>query len=282
MVINRSAFKFIDCWDYNIYVCILLSLLAIGSVFGLKYRSVGIGLETMWSYLSVLLSDYFNVKQIKKSFDRLFAGLWLIICLMLLSLYSAKQYDIMIAGQTYDMIETYDDLHAKPQWTHLNIHAYSVEYLNQIMYDITDRNKIALKLLKRFVVKEPFGLLTNISQLRQLYKDVLAGNAVIIAPKFLGYYLLRNIESIFGNSYRQDIDYHISTADISKTFYFWGVNNERLNQSVKRMQQNGVYEYKVSKSLKPLGFGPDIYDKPIVDKTYDIISIADIVGVIGI
>ncbi|CAG2101156.1 unnamed protein product [Medioppia subpectinata] len=144
---NRSAFEIIDCWDHNIYVCILLSLLAIGSVFGLKYRSVGTGLETMWGYLSI----------------------------------------------------------------------------------------------------------------------------------------------INGNAYREDIDYHISTADISKTFYFWGVNNERLNQSfvnqfnkiVKRMQQNGVYEYKVSKSLKPLGFGPDIYDKPIVDKTYDIISIADIVGVFG-
>ncbi|CAG2119779.1 unnamed protein product, partial [Medioppia subpectinata] len=189
---------------------------------------------------------------------------------------------------TYDMIDTYDDLHTKPQWTHLDIHACSVDYFNQLMYDMIDRIEIAMKLAKRLIVWDPFGLLTNTSQLQRLYRDVLAGNAVIIAPKLLSYYVLRYIQITYNNAYREDIDYHISTADISKTFYFLAVNNERLNQSfvnqfnkiVKRMQQNGVYEYKVSKSLKPLGFGPDIYDKPIVDKTYDIISIEDIVGVL--
>ncbi|CAG2102921.1 unnamed protein product [Medioppia subpectinata] len=79
----------------------------------------------MWGYLAVLLSDYFTVKQIAKPFDRLFAGLWLM---------------------RYDTIESYDDLHTKDQWKHLNIYPFGFEFINHAFLDFTDRNDIAMKL----------------------------------------------------------------------------------------------------------------------------------------
>ena len=49
-------------------------------------------------------------------FDRLFAGIWLLSCTLMLSLFSGQLYHCMMRGQDINKINTKYDLYTKPYW----------------------------------------------------------------------------------------------------------------------------------------------------------------------
>ena len=82
-------------------------------------QSVKVFFTTLWSYASVLLSDYYSLR-IETRIDRLLTGVWLMSCVVLLAAFSGILRDLMIKAKPILWIDSWEDL---LEWEELEIQA---------------------------------------------------------------------------------------------------------------------------------------------------------------
>ena len=102
-------FEIIKTFHIEIYYAIVLSILFMSLLVGLSKLSVKSFLFTVWSYTSVILSDFSSLK-IGSNVDHLLTGIWLLSCNILLIAFSGVLRDQMITSLPIFSINTLDDL----------------------------------------------------------------------------------------------------------------------------------------------------------------------------
>ena len=107
----------------------------------------------VWQYFSVILSDYFSMRT-NGHYNRSFAGIWLLLCNVLLAAYSGHLWDLLVRPQQIDKIDSWDDLYTKPQWNKLKIR--TLEYLDMADFAMNDKSEMAQNFKKRIILINPF------------------------------------------------------------------------------------------------------------------------------
>jgi len=102
-------FDYFNCLDRQIYYWIIISLISIGLLFSLKSRSLWAFWSTFWEFGTIILSDCY-AHQIRGNLYRIISGIWLMSCVLLLSISSGGLWDFLIRLQPTDKIDSWDDL----------------------------------------------------------------------------------------------------------------------------------------------------------------------------
>ncbi|CAG2165369.1 unnamed protein product, partial [Oppiella nova] len=218
----------------------------------------------------VILSDTFQFKDKTQLFDQFFAGIYLLFCTILLSIYSGSLYENIIRGQEFDWVEKREDLFTKSHWKHATIVPFDQTMIYYLISERQTGSQMGADLFNRLQPTDPLSVMTNTSEQNQLVFDVMRNKC---GGKTVGYYLLRSFmerNSNYKDRYVEDRDFYVSPNENTSTLYKWLLNEDvldeafiyKFNKIVARLQSSGVYEYEVRKSLKPKGFGPDIHEKP--------------------
>ncbi|CAG2106490.1 unnamed protein product [Medioppia subpectinata] len=295
----RSAFEFIDCWDSIIYLSVVLSLISIGVMFGLRYRSVTRCLQTIWTFSAVILSDTFHLKIVETCIDRMFAGIWLLVCTLLLSLYSGDLYDTLMRGQSYHKLENKYQLYTDPNYKDSQIWLYNSDVIE---YIVSNDNEMTASLIER--IKAYGWLETATDPLIQLniVLTVLEEKHVLAVPKFGAYYMLNTVLKYFPRLPMHELYKHyydgymsggmagvglyVSDSSNNTMLYKMGINAQTLDQNFTNnfdkilcgLQESGVYDNEVKRSLKPNGYEADITDQPKPTLVIPSVNITDLRG----
>ena len=243
MSADRPVFQFLNCWDHNIYLALFLSIVAIGCVYGLIKRSFNAMLESMWSYTSVLLSDYFAIK-VKNLKPRFLAIIWLLVNTLLLSLYAGFLYDFIIRGQIVDKIEKKEELVSKPNWMNTTIYSIDDATGDYFYWGLTQSDGIALQLFERHELLDLLEVYFNANKRKAIFEEVLRNKAVITGNKLNTFLQLRKVQMewpIFMANYIEGLDFFISKPETDPKCYYLGWNKDVFNQMVLDIL-NEVYD----------------------------------------
>ena len=204
-----TLFKHFACFEPEVYFGIIASIIVISFVTSLYKQSLKSFFTTFWSYLSVILSDYHSIK-IRSTFEKIFAGLWLIVCTLLLAAFSGQLRDFVLKPKPIYWIDSVEDLY---QWKHLTIQTSVISELKYFSENFPN-NSMAQDFSKRFQLDQ-----VNEGDLMSFdldWEGLLDGRVAVVYP----YFILQVIKrSLVSNGFLEDIDFHISSGDESQPFY---------------------------------------------------------------
>ena len=207
---EHTPFKLFQTLDYRIYISILASVITMSLEMAISRTSIKTFVSNFWSYLSVILSDTYSIRNVVKSTaDRLMTGVWLMSCTVLLAAFSGLLRDLMIQPNPISWIDSWDDL---AEWKHLCIYT---TYASEVNFYISyfSNESIAQNFAKRM------KLLNN----DELYKDfkrwdtdidyqgIKDGTAALVGDLFYIDTLKQNLVSRYGMI--ENLDFHISELD---------------------------------------------------------------------
>ena len=134
-----------ESFDKEIYLSILLVMIIMALVVFTYRKSVKVFFTTLWSYASVLLSDYYSLR-IDNRINRLLTGVWLMSCTVLLAAFSGILRNLMIKAKPILWIDSWDDL---LEWKGLEIQAFHTSglgaYIEKYDTPMTQNFKSRLK-----------------------------------------------------------------------------------------------------------------------------------------
>ena len=206
-------------------------MIAIAFVICLKNRSFKSFFITIWMYLSVILSDYYSMK-ISKGFDRFMAGIWLLVCSVLLAAFSGQIWHLLVRAQPIDQIDSWDDLYSKPQWKEKNIITF--KFLDMDDFINKDESPMALNFQKRvqYLDLYQFHLADNLKFRDNVNKRFLNGQLVGIFDYIFLNYLKVFQKNSFYPGLKEGFDFHISRFGAGMKPYFI-VFTPRMKDSFK-------------------------------------------------
>ena len=207
---QNSLSKQFEAFDVEIYYCIMASLVFISFVISLYKRSLKSFFTTLWSYASVILSDYYTIR-LNKSIDRFISGVWLITCTILLAAFSGQLREQQMKPQPIFWIDSIEDLW---QWKDLKIETNVLtDFFHRVLnvdYNDQKTSDIAYDLIGRLELlnldKSNFN---NKSLIKKLFdaKSISDGKIALIYSQ---YYLQVLKKILFEKSIEEDIDFHLS------------------------------------------------------------------------
>ena len=223
---SDSIFKIFESFDDNIYLATIASSLAMSLLVAISHRSIKTFFSYLWSYLSVILSDYYALK-IESRIDRLLTGVWLMSCTVLLAAFSGVLRELMIRAKPIYWIDTWEDL---SKWKHLRIDTFKATGLANYL-DNFKHEPLAIELNKTINYLD-YDLFKDgrKSYDKDLdYQGFKNGHAAFVDDYNYVEFFKRNLISGYGLV--EDIDIHISESDdLASLPVFAVVNKERFNQ----------------------------------------------------
>ncbi|CAG2107092.1 unnamed protein product [Medioppia subpectinata] len=213
----------------------------------------------------------------------MFAGIWLLVCTLLLSLYSGDLYDTLMRGQSYDRLENIYQLYTDPNYKYSKIWIFN--------YDITEYmtindNEMANSFIERMTYYGPLETASDELIQMEIILTVLEEKHVLAVPKFGAYYMVNTVLKSFPDIPMHELYQHyydgymsggmaglglyVSDSSNNTMLYNMGINAQTLDQNFTNnfdkilcgLQESGVYDYEVKRSLKPNGYEADITDQP--------------------
>ena len=201
---NLSLFQQFKCFNIEIYISILFSIVLISVFMSLYKRSLNTFFRTFWSYSSIILSDHFSHK-VNKSIERLLSGIWLMSCTVLLAAFSGQLRESLIKPKPIHWIDSWEDLFA---WEHLKIETFRSSNLNTYIDQFEKENG---KLKERLKILEDELYINNTKTYDKDidYEGVRMGvTALVHNHEYMDMIKLNLIK----NNFQEDIDFHISKS----------------------------------------------------------------------
>lgn len=204
-----SAFSFFKCSDNQTYAAIIISLVSIGLLFNIKNRNIWLFFETIWEFSSVILSDVF-ARRITGNLKRSIAAIWLLVCILLLSLYSGGLYESLVRKQPIDKIDSWDDLYTKPHWKKFPI--YAPDFGDLFTFISFDSSPMALDFRKRTVMLDAFKFAFDLNWAQNQFIQCVNGEKSCVV--LLDYLMLHYFKHKYGAGTikSEGIDFHISKS----------------------------------------------------------------------
>ena len=195
-------------------------------VIGIARKSVKTLLSTLWSYLSVILSDYYNLK-IESTIDRQLTGVWLISCTVLLAAFSGVLRDLLIKPKPIYWIDSLEDL---IKWEHLTIHTLDRSDLSWFMRNFPNDTMVEA-FHKRIVTLsgDDFEQGRKSYDNDQDYEGVRDGMVAIVAQDI--YLNVHKFNMVNKFNMTEDLDFHISRHEITQPI-FAITNTIRINETM--------------------------------------------------
>ena len=188
-------FSFFNCFDYQIIVSIIISLISFGIICVLINAKIKAFFSTIWELSSVLLSDII-ARRINGNIKRLLTGIFLLSCVLLLSLFSGGLYEKLIRKQPIDRINSLEDLFTKPGFNTMKILA--PEFLELNGFIEYDSSEMALNFKNRTVLFDAYDLFWNESYRNSIFDDVRSSKAVIVfGDKYFLHSFAYNHENLY-------------------------------------------------------------------------------------
>ena len=143
----------------------------------------------------VLLSDII-ARRIDGNIKRLLTGIFLLACVLLLSLFSGGLYENLIRKQPIDRINSLEDLFTKPGFKTMKIVA--PDWFELSYFIENDSSEMATNFKKRTVLLNVYDLYWNESYRNSIFDDVRSGKAVaVFGDKYLLYSFAFNQENLY-------------------------------------------------------------------------------------
>jgi hypothetical protein len=206
----------------------------------LKNKTIKNYFQIVWQYVSLILSDYFLLRN-NRHYNRSFAAIWLLICNVLLASYSGHLWDVLVRPQAIDKIDSWDDLYTKPQWNKLKIR--TPEFLDMADFAMYDKSEMAQNFKKRIILINPFDFLFDENLGKTAFEAMMSGEEVNAADELLlHYYKSFHKHSPAKKGFDEGFDYHISESGSGLKPYFI-VFNERIDGTLTK-KLNDMYVFK--------------------------------------
>ena len=202
-------FKHFECFEPEVYYGIIASIIVISFVTSLHKRTSKSFLTTFWSYLSVILSDYFSLKADTK-ISRLFTGLWLITCTILLAAFSGQLREFVLKPKPIYWIDSWDDLH---EWKDMSIEMLPESEIQSFIATFPNDPKS-----QDFIKRNETKTFDKIDILTWKFdtKKLMDGRLALFYP----HYMLQMIKNnLISHGFVEDIDFHLSKANESFPHY---------------------------------------------------------------
>ena len=184
----------------------------------LKTKSFKSFFKYFWTFSSVILSDYYSMR-INGHFYRSFAGLWLLVCTLLLSLFSGALWDLLVRPPPMEKIESWNDLHTKPEWK--NVEIYSAKYLDLYEFVNNDNSEMAQDFKRRAYFEDPFDLMFKRKFEPRNWDKIAKGEQVISADNLFAHWVKNFHKAKFKYlGLEDDTEFHISSLGSGMRPYF--------------------------------------------------------------
>ena len=217
------AFGFLDCWDWSIYFGIFASLVVLSLISVANQCSCKSFFNSIWNFASIFLSDAMHFTQNISGKNRLLVMVWLFANTILLSIFSGQLFEFIINAKIIDRIESKEELFTKEHWKSSIIYILDIGIFDFITYGLVNNNSMAKQFLSRSVAMPPLDIINNDEEKREIMKDVINNNAVLIINKLTMYFLVRDGQERYQDvflDYIEGIDYYISQPEQSYKPYY--------------------------------------------------------------
>ena len=169
-------------------------------------RSFKTFFSTFWSYLSVILSDYYSVPVYTLK-ERLLSGVWLAVCTILLAAFSGKLREQLLKPKPIEWIDSWDDLF---EWKHVLVQTMNLSsfmnYLEYFAKDVEKQNM--LHRIKAFDYSDFKKDNLDFSDVLD-YEGFKEGRVAFVYDE---HYLQMSKLNIISDDFQEDIDFHISSS----------------------------------------------------------------------
>ena len=181
-------------------------------------------MSSFWSYLSVILSDYYTVP-VKKAFERHLTCSWLISCTVLLAAFSGQLRDLVIKGKAIYWIDNLEDLY---NWKHVTkLHMLVLTDISNFIHNQNETDPMARDFSQRHI--EEYIVTTGMRIEDTIdFEAVKRGTAALVYP---AHYLQIFKNMMASDRFREDIDFHVSNNGGYSTPLFTATNRAILDEN---------------------------------------------------
>ena len=232
-------FKQFECFESEVYYGIIASIFVISFVISVYKHSLKSFFTTFWSYLSVILSNYQSIRT-DIAFERLFSGLWLMTCLILLRAFSGKLRDRVIERNPILWIDSWEDLYELKQmkiFTSKGTDLANFIYMfNNSKYQDT-KGVMARDFGERVSYSIANGNDRNLPNIID-FDEVRSGRLAIV---YNFDYLQIFKQNLTDYGLQEDFDFHISNPNRKSELLFTMYNKEKMTKEHQKIW-NFVYD----------------------------------------
>ena len=219
-------FAIFHSFEIEVYLSILSIIIIMSSVVAIHRKSLKAFFSTLWSYASVILSDYYALK-VESTIDRLLTGAWLMACTVLLAGFSGLFRDQLMKAKPILWIDSWEDLF---EWKDVEIQTFDTEGLAVFVNKSSD-TEMAKNFKSRikdgeFLVREEYVGNKSCEDVLD-FEGVKNGRTAIAGQ--LHYLDVYKQNLVNDYNLTEDIDFHISQNGISESYMFLTSRN-RMNQ----------------------------------------------------
>ena len=225
---DNHFFKPIECFDSEVYYCIIASIIVISGVISGYRKSVKIFISNFWSYSSVLINGSYKLDQ-SCSLTMILSSNWLLMSVILMASFSGMLKDLFIKPRPILWVDTWDDL---VNWKELKLQTtkYSslVNFIGKNPDHYISKEIVNNERLKLFETSLANQNLDKISD----FDGVMNGKVALVFPSQYLHVLKNNL---IVRGLEEDIDFHISkNGDTLKScFVFYSQKNMNNKQILK-------------------------------------------------
>ena len=211
----------------------MASLVFVSFVISLYKKSLKSFFTTLWSYTSLILTDYYT-KGLNTSIGRLLSGIWLMACTVLLAAFSGILRDQQMKPQPVFWIDSIEDLW---QWKDLKFQTNLATDFAQKMINADPSNEKDSRMAYEMLGRMDLTTLDNTTRNKESYVKVFDAKGVLegkVAIVYSYYYLhvLKNI--LFDETIEEDIDFHLSRkGDYEPLFTL--INRANCNKTIAKL-----------------------------------------------
>ena len=221
MTAKDHPFQAFQCFEPEVYYGIVVAIFVMSLVITIERQTLKAFMSSFWSYLSVILSDYYTVP-VNKAFELQLTCSWLISCTVLLAAFSGQLRDLVIKGKSVSWIDNLQDLY---NWKHVTkIHLIIMTDLSNFIHNQNETDPMARDFSKR-EIKEYNANTGKKMEDTIDFEAVRRGTAALVYPvHFLQ--IFKNM--MVSDQFREDIDFHVSSNGGYSTPLFTATNRAIL------------------------------------------------------
>ena len=228
LIDDNHLFKPMECFDLEVYYCIIASIVVISGVISVYRKSVKVFISNLWSYSSVIINGSYNLDQ-SCTFTMIISSNWLFMCVILMASFSGMLKDLLIKPRPIHFIDSWDDL---VNWKHVQIHTTILSSLVNFVRKNPDHywSKEIIN-NKRLITFQPSILNTNLDKAFD-FDGIAKGKVALLLPS---QYLNVLKYNLVERGLEEDIDFHISKfgASLKSCFVFHSQKNMNNYQILK-------------------------------------------------
>ena len=204
MIAEEHPLRAFQCFEPEVYYGMISAIFTMSLIITIQQQKVKTFFTSFWSFLSVILSDYYCVP-VKKAIERQLSSSWLISCTILLAAFSGGLRDQVIKGKAIYWIDNVKDLYHSKQIS--KIHLIMLTDLSNFIKNHKNSNPMAKDFSQRDLQEYNPAMGKKLEDTID-FEAMKRGTAAMVYPAHFIEIFKNKMES---DKFREDIDFHVSS-----------------------------------------------------------------------